>query len=95
MENEFSKTVVAKVEGRPVTQGELSLAFDAVANKANWKNPIDAVVSLDSYTMAMVREAVVFFTGSVPTFELTTGTTTSGMGRYRVKAAGYYRTIGA
>jgi len=95
VENEFSKTVVAKVEGRPVTQGELSLAFDAVANKANWKNPIDAVVSLDSYTMAMVREAVVFFTGSVPTFELTTGTTTSGMGRYRVKAAGYYRTIGA
>jgi hypothetical protein len=95
VENGFSKTVVGEVMGKPVTQGELSLAFDAVANRANWKNPIDAVVSLDSYTMAMVREAVVFFTGSVPTFELMTGTTTSGMGRYRVKAAGYYRTIGA
>jgi hypothetical protein len=87
--------VVGKVLGRDVTRGQLSVAFDAVADKANWKNPIDATVDLDDYTKAMVAEAIVFFTGSVAKFTRKGGTTTDGIGRYRVRAAGYYRTIGA
>ena len=83
------------MNGRDVTRGELSVAFDAVANKRHWKLPINCVVDLDAHTMAMVREAVIFFTGSVPEFHSLSGTTTSGVGTYRVRAAGYYETCGA
>lgn len=87
--------MVAKVNGKWVSRGELSVAFDAVANKANWKNPIDKIVDLDAYGIALVKEAVIFYTGSVPSFTAFTGTTTSGIGKYRVKAVGYYVAIGA
>ena len=86
---------VAEVQGRPVTKAQLSLAFDAVAPKPNWKSPIRTEISLDPYTMALVREAIIFFTGSVPTFRLQGGTTTGAMGRYSVTADGYYLTIGS
>jgi hypothetical protein len=76
-----------------MTYAASCLAFDAVADKANWKNPIDAVV--DAYTRELVREAVIFFAGCVPSFEPLTGTTTGGIGRYRVKAVGYYNAVGA
>lgn len=92
---EAAAQIVAQVNGRDVTRGELCIAFDAVANRDNWKLPVDKTVDLDSYTLALVREAVIFYTGSVPTFEALTGTTTSGVGRYRVRAAGYYNTCGA
>jgi hypothetical protein len=92
---ELSKTVVATVMGREVTHGELSMAFDAVADKAHWKNPINAVVDLDEFTKAMVAKAVVFFAGCEASFERMGGTTTSGVGRYRVKAKGYYLAVGA
>jgi hypothetical protein len=87
--------VVAQVNGRAVTRGELKIAFDAVANKANWKMPVDATVNLDAHTKALVAEAVPFFTGSHARFQLLSGTTTGGIGRYRVRAAGYYKTVGA
>lgn len=86
---DFSKTVVAQVEGRDVTQGELSHAFDFVADRSNWKNPIDVVVVLSDRQVALVREAVVFFTGSVPTI------TKREDGAVRVVAAGYYAAVGA
>ena len=86
--------VAGKVNGRDVTRGELSVAFDAVADKANWKNPVDSVVDLNDAEMAMVREAVVFFTGSVAKFEARKGAKLPRC-RYRVRAAGYYKTIGA
>ena len=57
-----------------MTYAASCLSFHAVADKANWKNPIDAVVDL---------------------FEPLTGTTTGGIGRYRVKAVGYYNAVGA
>ena len=91
---EFTKTVVATVMGKPVTQGQLSEAFDRVADKANWKNKIDAVVDLNDQEMAMISEAVVFFTGSVAKFAPRNGAALPKC-RYRVTAAGYYATIGA
>lgn len=87
---EFSKMVVATVMGKPVTQGELSDAFDKVARKDNWKAPIKTVVVINNdFEMAMIREAVTFFTGSVAKFKA------MGWSRYHVSAAGYYTTIGA
>lgn len=83
---------VATVKGRAVTKAQLRTAFDLVADKANWKMPIDATVQygdLDGDRIAMIREAVIFFTGSVPTF------TQLRYGWMRVRAAGYYNTIGA
>src|SRR5262245_36809222 len=87
--------VVASVNGKAVTRGELEIAFNAVADKVNWKNPIDATVDLDAYTKAIVAKAVEFFTGSKAKFARKGGTTTGGIGRYRVTAAGYYAAIGA
>lgn len=87
--------VVGTVNGKPVTRGELSAAFNAVVTKDNWKFPIDKIVDLDAYTKAMVAEAIVFYTGSVATFTAISGTTTGGMGKYRVTAVGYYAAIGA
>lgn len=95
IEAESAAMVVDRIDGRDVTRAELKLAFDAVADKANWKNPIDKVVDLDPFTMQMVRQAVIFFAGCVPTFEPLTGSTTSGMRKYRVKADGYYIAVGA
>jgi hypothetical protein len=68
-------------------QSELLLAFNLVAPAGNWKLAIDDGVdaSVDS---ALLRDAVVHFTGSIPAIE-STGVTK------RVTAAGYYATCGA
>jgi hypothetical protein len=88
--------IVAKVLGRDVTRGELSEAFDKVADKANWKMPIDATVGLNTRELVMLTEAIVFFTGCVPNFTLIPGEARGKRRkRYQVKAAGYYQTIGA
>ena len=70
------------------SQEQLHEAFTKIQNKDNWKNPIDAVI--DRKEEELITEAVVHFAGCVPTYEPIHGTT-----RYRVRAAGYYQTIGA
>jgi hypothetical protein len=83
--------IVAVVFGRAITRRQFSEAFDRVIDSSNWKNPIDRVLLVnDDRDMALIREAVVFFTGSVPTFEKLRRANC-----YRVRAAGYYATIGA
>lgn len=69
------------------TQEQLEQAFDLVADKKHWKNPINAVIPLES-DQALIREAVIHFTGSVPTFVRTS----KGI---KVTANGYYLTIGS
>lgn len=75
---------------------ELHVAFDRVKNPENWKLPVNAVVDLDTTTadgvklQADISEAVTFFTGSTATF-----TKARGKNKVRVRAAGYYRAIGA
>lgn len=70
----------------------LGAAFERVRSE-NWKNRIDVVVTLTDDERALVAEAVPFFTGSLPEF-LELGV--AGIGRiYRVRANGYYLTIGA
>jgi hypothetical protein len=93
--------IVAVVLGKKVTRRELMAAFSLVEPKDNWKNAIDAEVVLGTDRASlMVREAVTFFTGSTPRIEFVrvlrpiTGTE-PGASVYRVRAAGYYATVGA
>lgn len=94
--------VVARILGRNVTRATLREAFDRVADKTNWKNPIDAEVVIESgdYEMETIREAVVFFAGCRPSFTFVRvvrriGANDSGSNLYRVRAAGYYVAVGA
>lgn len=97
IEDGSAEQIVSTINGRNVTRGELSTAFNLVASK-NWKDPIDKTAWLTVDEMAMVAEAIIFFTGSTGKFEL--------LGEqarfhpdlqycYHVTADGYYRTIGA
>ena len=69
--------------------------FDLVANKANWKLPIDAMIDapeLPEYRELfknMITKAVVFYTGCVPLI------VDLGDKQIGVKAVGYYEAIGA
>lgn len=64
-------------------------AFSQVASRSNWKAPIAWII--EGKDQALVEEAIIFFTGSVPTFTKAEGNT----GRLVVKAEGYYSAIGA
>lgn len=91
----LANEVVWIVKDRPVTKGELTKAFNQVANKANWKLPISAMVEVSSdkdeaaEQLAVLEAAVQFFTGSTPTFK------TLRSGNVAVNAPGYYAVVGA
>ena len=85
----FNNQTAAIVLGKAVTRDELHDAFNLVANRANWKFPVNCTVNADAAKRALIREAVIFFTGSVPRFHRI------ARGQYRVSAPGYYATIGA
>ena len=74
--------------GKTRLQSELKAAFDLVAPKPNWKMPIAATIYATT-EKSLVSDAIIHFTGSVPTFASQSGK------RYRVKAAGYYASVGA
>ncbi len=76
------------------TIGELRESFDLVAPKTNWKDPIDAIVELGTdRDVALMREAVVFMTGSVPV--ITPAGRPGSIEKFRVEADGYFHAIGA
>lgn len=85
--------VVGQFRGEPVTRRQYQAAFHRVC-APHWKDPIrktiDLIGSDPDGEIELITDAVVFFTGSVPTFERIGATR-----RYKVRAAGYYRTIGA
>ena len=85
--------VVTQVLGHNVTRKQLDFWFSKVAPK-NWKECINEEIYLDTdFDMEVIRAAIEFFTGSkaefTPERKLRTGCI------YRVRSAGYYRTIGA
>lgn len=70
-------------------QARLTAIFRRVAPK-NWKDPIKKTVTARTEKeREEISEAIVHFTGSVPSF------VPIGKGRYLVLAAGYYAAIGA
>lgn len=69
--------------------------FDLVANKDNWKNPIDIVIDAptskedrDLFKQVLSR-AIIFYAGCVPVI------LDLGGGIIAVKADGYYKAIGS
>lgn len=93
IEAESADQIVATtVDGHRCTRRELTAAFNRVARPDNWKFPIDMTLLLEPLDREVVREAVIFFTGSVPKFEYDG---CCGDLTCRVTADGYYRTIGA
>jgi len=65
------------------TQEQLDRAFDMVIPSTHWKDKINAVIS-QPFDQNLIKEAVIHFTATVPTFtELKNGTV-------RVKALGYW-----
>lgn len=98
---EFDAQVVAGSGELAWTRANLQALFTKVidANRpvkagtipgVPWKERIDATLRIgDDWEKFGIIEAVIFFTGSVPKL------TALGRNRYRVKAAGYYATIGA
>lgn len=85
---------VATVNGKSVTRGELMRYFNMVAPVDNWKYPIDAEVELEASELAMLEEAVVFFSGSRAKVTILLGAA-PGKNKYRIEAAGYYAAVGA
>ena len=73
--------------GTPFSRAELEAAFRLVEDPTNWKNPIRARID-SGEDMDAIREAIIFYTGSVPTF-VTVGQFTL------VSASGYYAAIGS
>lgn len=74
--------------GTIYSRAELKAAFDLVCNKDNWKLPIKGRISTEKRDI--VREAIIFYTGSVPTF-----TDSVLPGNLVVRAKGYYAAVGA
>jgi len=69
------------------TEEQLHAAFDKVANKDNWKFPVDAVISRND--LDVTAKAVEFFTGSKLKIAEDLGA------NLRVQAIGYYAAVGA
>lgn len=75
------------------TLDELREAFDLVADKSNWKLPIDAAVPDMTLGLAKrIRVAVIWFTGSVPKFRIAVK---ANGNTWTVRADGYYKAVGA
>lgn len=51
------------------TQEQLQAAFTKVQDKAHWKNPINTVVDATE-NLHLIREAIIHFTATVPTFDI-------------------------
>ena len=81
------ETQIVTAEG--FTRGDLSAAFDRVADKGNWKLAIDALVTVaDPRELLLIARAVPFFAGCEAEI------TAEGRG-HRVRAVGYYAAVGA
>jgi hypothetical protein len=66
--------------------------FELVEDKTNWKNPINSLLDpMDLVELGATKDdlsqAVIFYTGSVPTIKRVGS-------KYRVVAAGYYAVCG-
>ena len=79
-----SKTFVARLlDG--YTEQQLSDAFDRVANRDDWKAPIDCITVADEVVGRedLIRKAVVFYTATEPAIVV------CGSGYAHIQADGY------
>lgn len=80
---------VRTADGKVMTDERLREVFALVKNKANWKDPIDALVPMEKATEAEIVAAVQWFAGGIPEVTRERGNTWS------VKGEGYYVWIGS
>lgn len=71
------------------TREQMKEAFDMVADRNHWKNPIKRIVKIEPRMIPIIEDAVMYFTGSEAEI------TKLHSGFYRVEAVGYYSAIGA
>lgn len=101
IEAKFAAQPIAHVNGRDYTKSDLDKAFDLVRHPENWKRTIDCRVQLTDEQVCLIQDAVIYFTGSVPTFTPVSHSTVqfnnAGVPErlYHVKADGYYLTCGS
>lgn len=88
---EVQAALKAQAMRKKPTQEEMRAAFERVANRLNWKKPINRLLTVkNDAELDLIYDAVIHYTGSVPEFYPT------GKSRqYRCVAAGYYLTVGA
>ncbi|HEY4037778.1 MAG TPA: hypothetical protein VGM15_03070 [Burkholderiaceae bacterium] len=86
--------IVAKLGDLEFSRGELEGMFNAVANPAGWKQEISRTLALTNRERVATHVAIEFFTGSRAVIEHV-GKTDDGRLICRIRAAGYYQTIGA
>lgn len=71
----------------------LKAAFDIVANRTDWKEPIHATVTIHQYDpigLGIYVDAIKFFTGTEPNTYVVDGFDAStGMATYRIVSEGY------
>lgn len=85
---------VIEIDGKLMTRGDLTDAFNLVCDKTNWKMPIDCEVVLQPGQIDAVHKAVIFFTGAPCEFDWL-GKGETDKFKWRVRAPGYYKTCGA
>jgi hypothetical protein len=103
-----SDFTINKREATPMDYTEKQIerlreVFTLVQDQSNWKNPIDSVIPSGPATPFEIHDAVIFFTGSVPTIEHCTmygyahptALVRVRIPALRVTAIGYYLAIGA
>lgn len=79
--------VVAHVEGKPTTRGELLAMFNRISMRSNWKGPLFGWVA--EKELALAEAAAEFFAGSPLEVQQREA------GKVYVRGAGYYECIGA
>lgn len=87
-------TVAVLSDGSVLTRAGAAMLFARVQNQGNWKLAVEGYV-YPEHQEAM-GQAIIFFTGSVPTFgpcEVAAGACPCGM--LQVTAGGYYEAVGA
>lgn len=88
--------VVDRIDGVDVLRSEFEGAFNRVADKENWKNPISACVEIaDGHELEVILRAIAFFTGSMGTACPRGRTRSDGRTPYLITAPGYYAAVGA
>lgn len=69
---------------------EMHVMFTKVQNPQHWKLPVDKTLVMTLEEVAIVKAAVIDFTGGQATV-----TSTGNPNEYRVRARGYFNCIGA
>lgn len=81
------------VDANMVRHAILQAAFDAIQDRTDWKNPINALVTIgkdDAIGLGVYIEAVKHFTSTEPNIYLADGFNAgSGKATYRIVSEGY------